>query len=360
MTEHDSRTTSGYPLNHRPGTCDATPDVGFEIGAGIVKQSSQGLAAVVAGHVGVEVLPNSLDAIRIRAVGREEVKDNSAAESLKLAARGVRGMDAVVVNDEVHTLGLRVALGQEGQQAAEQRRSFSRLARRVQGPRPNVKRAGQVELLVLAGRKDAALLSWKHPIAPNLRVEVYIHLVRVQHGLVDGCSRFESPYFREALFSCIARPRAEDDWLGRAEPGPKVRQNAAHRADVDLGPTILLHLQAEQLTGPCRPTPSGVLRSPLKELGNPSAERRVRLRFAVGTPLVVEPSSPLGSETVRRSHDRRSRDIQLVSHLGTGLPQPKFGHDVKPEGRLDVVAFPSELDEVTPLRSTNSRYNVHA
>jgi hypothetical protein len=63
---------------------------------------------------------------------------------------------------------------------------------------------------------------------------------------------------------------------------------------------------------------------------------------------------------VRRSHDSGSRDIQLVSHLGAVLPQPKFGHDVKPEGGLNVVAFPSELDEVTPLRSVKSRYNVHA
>ncbi len=80
---------------------DAPPDVALEVVAGPAEQGLHGLAAVVAGDVGVEVLPDALDAVRVGAVGRQEVQDDAAAELFESALRDAGGVDAVVVDDEV-------------------------------------------------------------------------------------------------------------------------------------------------------------------------------------------------------------------------------------------------------------------
>src|SRR6201999_3863316 len=110
-----------------------------------------GLAAVVAGDVGVKVLPDALDTVRVGAVGWQEVQDDPAAELFEGALRRAGGVDAVVVDDEVDALDLgSVVLGELPQQLAEERGALVSEARRVERAGADVERAGEVELLVLA------------------------------------------------------------------------------------------------------------------------------------------------------------------------------------------------------------------
>src|SRR6202012_3530066 len=98
-------------------------------------------------------------------------------------------------------------------------------AGRVQHPGEDIEGAGQVELLVLAGGGDAALLTGEHPVAPDLRVEVDVDFVGVEYGLRDARARLQRTELGEPGFARVALPRAEDDGLGHADPSPEARQH---------------------------------------------------------------------------------------------------------------------------------------
>ena len=75
---------------------DAAPDIPLDVRASLAEEGPHRLAAVVAGDVGVEVLPDALDAVRVGAVGRQEVEDDAVAELLE-AVRGLNRAGATVV-----------------------------------------------------------------------------------------------------------------------------------------------------------------------------------------------------------------------------------------------------------------------
>ena len=68
-----------------------------------------------------------------------------------------------------------------------------------------------------------------------------------------------------------------------------------------------------------------MVRRALKKLRNPAAEGVVGLRRAVAAPLVVQPCDALGGKAVRRTHDRRTCNVQLLGDLGAGLAQAEAG-----------------------------------
>src|ERR1700721_4010935 len=146
------------------------PDVRVDVVPSVVEELVHGLAAVVARDIGVEVLPDALDPVGIRTVGRQEVEHDSSAEGLEGPVRLVRRVDAVVVHDEVHAASTAVAAGEEPEQLTEERSVLRRGTGRVKPAGANVEGAGEVELLILARRDDAALLAAQHPVATDLGV----------------------------------------------------------------------------------------------------------------------------------------------------------------------------------------------
>jgi len=120
ISDRDSRTESCSPRDGAFGD-RALPSVGVEVLAGVVEEAVQGLATVVAGDIGVEVLPDALDAVGIWAVGRQEVQDDAATEGGEGLAREPGLVDAIVVDDEVHTARASVAAGEQPEQLAEER-----------------------------------------------------------------------------------------------------------------------------------------------------------------------------------------------------------------------------------------------
>src|SRR5579872_5761500 len=190
MTDRDSRTSSGGSASD--GSLEgATPTVAVEVSAGGVEQVHQGLAAMIAGDVGMQVLPNALDAVRVRAIGRQEMEYDAATESGEGLAGSSRLVDAVVVDDQVDAVGVSVPARDQPEQLTEQRCILAGRAGRVQVPGAHVEGSGQVELLVVARCDDPALMATQHPIATDLRVEMDVDLVAVEHGLLGAGSRFQ-------------------------------------------------------------------------------------------------------------------------------------------------------------------------
>lgn len=78
------------------------------------------LAPVVARHVGVQVEPDTLDPVVVRAVRREEVEHHAVAELGEEALRLLAGVDDVVVDDEVDEPRVAVLGGELPDQFAEE------------------------------------------------------------------------------------------------------------------------------------------------------------------------------------------------------------------------------------------------
>jgi hypothetical protein len=81
----------------------------------------------------------------------------------------------------------------------------------VKATAAHIERTREVVLLVLARRDDASLLTAEHPVATDLRVEMNVDFVDVEHRLVVGRVFFEALDLSQNTLSPLARPRAEHD-----------------------------------------------------------------------------------------------------------------------------------------------------
>ena len=143
--------------------------------------------------------------------------------------------------------------------ASEPGRTLASRAGRMKPPGADVEGTGEVELLVLARRDDAALMAAQHPVATDLRVEVDVHFVAVEDGLFCARARFQPSNFGQNALPRVTRPRAEHDGFGRSEPSPDPRQGAAHRANGDGGPSLCICKQSSsrvQVVGATRSPPA--------------------------------------------------------------------------------------------------------
>src|SRR6266568_5395425 len=112
---------------------------------------------VVAGNVVVELLPEPLDDVRLRRVGRQEVKHDAPAEPGQVAQRLPRLVDDEVVEDEVDAPGAPVRTAQRVDQGEEELGVLP-LGDGVDNlAAPGVERAGHVAFHVLTGREDDEL-----------------------------------------------------------------------------------------------------------------------------------------------------------------------------------------------------------
>src|SRR6185437_180003 len=172
---------------------------------------------------------------------------------------------------------------------AEERSVLLLCASRVEPAGAHVESAGQIKLLVLSRRHDSSLVPSKHPVATDLRVEVEVDLIGLEHWLLGAGALVETPDICENALSCVARPWAKHDRLRHAEPGPDMCERTAHRADRHVRPTIVAHLETEQLARPRWTRPAEVLRRLVKKLRQRATEGVVDLRGSIPAALVVEP-----------------------------------------------------------------------
>ena len=118
------------------------------------------LTAVVAGHVVVKVLPDPLDPIVVRAIGREKVELHlplpGGQRQLNLAAV----MDLKVVEDDVYPASVSIAGGyQPVNQEKEQRAVLAFSFDPSEFARVGIQRPCQITLLVLTWCRNLLLLT---------------------------------------------------------------------------------------------------------------------------------------------------------------------------------------------------------
>lgn len=188
--------------------------------------------AVVAGHVGMEVLPEALDAIVVRTVGRKEV-ELDATQPPQSATRLTALVDAVVVQNDVDAFGVTVVLGQLLEQFHEEGRVLLVGARPYDCAVASIQCPSEVGLRVLPGSHDNPLMTATHPVQPDFRVEVDIDLVLVDGNLVSGEFSDQLTNLRQASALLPWRKGTDDGGLGIATVCAKPTENAANDTDAD-------------------------------------------------------------------------------------------------------------------------------
>ena len=139
-------------LSSSSSTTEVAVDVGHEF--------RHVLTAVVASHVVVKVLPDSLDAIVIRAIGREKMELHlplpGGQRQLNLAAV----MDFEVVEDDVNPTSVSIADGYQSMNEEKEQRAVLALSfDPCELARAGIQRPGQITLLVLTGCQNLFLLT---------------------------------------------------------------------------------------------------------------------------------------------------------------------------------------------------------
>ncbi len=96
MTERDSRPSSSaaHAAEQRADSGCAPPAVRVDVVADVAEKLRHGAASMVSRDVRVEVLPDALDAVRIWAVGRQEVQDDASSKGGQGLASLARLVDA--------------------------------------------------------------------------------------------------------------------------------------------------------------------------------------------------------------------------------------------------------------------------
>ena len=156
---------------------DAPPDVALEVVAGPAEQGLHGLAAVVAGDVGVKILPDALDAVRVGAVGRQEVQHDAAVEFFEGALRDAGGVDAVVIDDEVD---VQVGWNRRIDRVEE----FAELDRAV--PRMAFARRLRTQSTTASRCGDSWGSSWPEDVVPDETTILRFRHLLEKHGLTKG------------------------------------------------------------------------------------------------------------------------------------------------------------------------------
>ena len=95
--------------------------VGTKERAHVRKQDVHRFALVIARHVGMEVLPDALDAIVVGAVRRQKVKDYFAVQLGEVVPCELGRVDDEVVADDVDGASVRIVGDERVEQRAEER-----------------------------------------------------------------------------------------------------------------------------------------------------------------------------------------------------------------------------------------------
>ena len=94
---------------------------------------------MVASDVGVQVEPNTLDAVGVGTIGGQEVQDDTAAQLVEQSQHGASLVHAIVVDDEMDAACTWVAGREKSQQVAKEGRALLVCPGRVQiGPHRSV------------------------------------------------------------------------------------------------------------------------------------------------------------------------------------------------------------------------------
>src|SRR5580698_10054200 len=168
---------------------------------------------MVPGDVRVDVEPEALNPIRVGTVGWQKVKDSPVTELGKESLRLLAAVDDEVVEDEVDPTCLRVRCEHSPDQGAEKIARFRCAFTREDATGARSHRSRQVVLPVFARSQHPPLETPRHPVQPDLWVEMDVDLVRKEDRFFVAVPPSQAPDRSEPRLAFPSGPRTTDDRL---------------------------------------------------------------------------------------------------------------------------------------------------
>ena len=316
------------------------------------------LAPVVASHVRVQVEPDTLDPVVVRAVRWEEVKHDPVVELRQEALGLLAGVNDVIVQDEVDPLRVPVLADELPHELTEEVAGLGRPFHAGQLAGRCVEGTGDVALLVLPRGDDHASMSLGHPVASDLRVEMDVHLVLVEDRLLLGTTRRQTPQGPQNTLPSLAIPRAQHDRPWCLEARADGAQGTAHRAGSDSRQAASFRFQAQQLARPGRALPAKFGRYRRQQALQLDQEVSIDLGLAVEGPLVEQPLFPFLDEAAGRLDDRGRDAGEIASNLLSGEPLSELSDHEETESCLWVSCLSASENQSPSRGAIESGYRV--
>src|SRR5262245_26814569 len=276
-------------------------------------------ACVIAGNIGVQVLPRSFDPVVVRTVRRQKRQSDPASEAGERHPRDPTVVNPVVVENHVNHCGLRTLRRELGQQGDEQRTGLTLAFDPNQRAGADVQRPRQITLDVLARRRDFLLLALHHPIRADLRIQVNVHLVLVERALVVRHRGQQATNFRQAPAFGDRRPRAAHRRPWSAPPRLDQCQGPAHGRHVNANARLAFHRLEQKFTRPGRTPPAVLLRRRPHQPIQHVEVVLVELGGAVVFAAIEEAAHAHGAEAIGHAIDRGVVDGEPARRLA-GTP----------------------------------------
>src|SRR5271157_1334532 len=330
-----------------------------EVSVDIFHEFLHGLAAVVAGHVVVEVLPQSLDTIVIRAVRRQEVELYLPLPSGQCQLDLTAVMNLEVVEDDVDPAS--VWVGHRHQPMDQEEEQCAVLAFPLDPgelARAGIERAGQVTLLVLAGRRHGLLLARQHPVRSYLGVQMDVYLILV-HGDLARCQGPDEPSnLRQPSHFAGLGPRATHGRFRSAQTHTEPLEQSAHRGHAHTDPGPRREHEDQEFLSPCRPQVTVVPgraghdghQLQLVSLGD--------LVLAVVLALVSQPRESLADEAIRYPIHLRRRAQAACGDGRRRLTLDQSQNDFTATAQDGVWRSPAQGPQNWPLSPLESSPNA--
>jgi hypothetical protein len=144
----------------------------------------------------------------------------------------------------------------------------------------------------------------------------------------------------------------------RAEARADAGKRAPHGAHRHRRPTVSLHLQTQQLTRPCRPTPAEVLGRPAQQRCDATAERLVGLGGSVSASPVKQTGYAFSDEALGRAHDRGAGNFEITRSLRAATTASEQSDGSKPHGGVRVAAQATKPNENSSLVARHPWYRL--
>src|SRR5438093_1136492 len=243
---------------------------------------------MIAGHVRVKLEPQSLDAVLVGTVWRQEVQPEAATPLRQRWLDDLAVMDDVVVEDEMKHRGATIASQHSAQQVQEEPAPFLVAFDPDQMSRAVAQGSSEEAFLVLPGRENPALLSRQGPVGTDSRIQVEVHFVDVEGFLVPFQGRKQRADLSQTPLATSLSPGAQHPSTSSAPSGAQDFQAGSERGSTDANSRALGHLPSQQLPAPTAAFPPTIGRGRPQELSESLQEVLVRLPVAILFPLILQ------------------------------------------------------------------------
>ncbi len=313
---------------------------------------------MVAGDGVMQCLPQALDDIDPRAIGRLEHKLEFRIPS-EPALRDLAFVNGVVIDDEHDTSGTPVNAFDLVEQMDEQQGVLSLMLDAHDASALCVQRTGKVILAVLPGCRHRMLVRARHPARANAWIEVDIGFVGIEDlGVGVGFTFGQGPIHRPQARA----PARVADVQRRACPAPgkgQARQPAPNAGRVHGHANAFAEHQGQQLGAPARANITVLLWRALDQIIELAQHLIVRFpvratarlwRQALRTELLEQRALALHRRT------RRAQPAGYFRHAATGLPQLQNGQ--RPAGVVLVRRLVHDSFQLSSRITGNLNYTM--